>query len=481
MNTVVTLNLARVVQTGAPTPAYAVADLIPVGEGGVDRVPIEGVVLELRDGSKLRNRLRVPPGSVVVNVKFPNGALLTQQVEVSGGDASISFALSGLSGGSARGGDGGNLTQERTASAASAPRRYGPQPRPETRDRARWRVQALEPRVGGRSVVWDTLADIGREVVSARQANLGVAKFRTNAPPLQPRVARGGGFPLDPLTIIGDASAVQPIKLYGDIQSLTTQWKAPLWYGPRARSGPDDEGRLGRYFAVVYKADDAATPLQVACIPGWWRRTDGQWATLRARFDPVALSRREESRIHIAVDDPQYGTLLEYLQTGDIESSAALFVNAREGLRQKFENPYAAAAGGYVLLYSGMTEESERWEGWIANLAHSFPSLPDGSILLATMLLQSPIGAFGGWASKTQRYSNALQAALEAVRRGPPLYRLGLILMASNLQILEGIYRNESSTVEQVRRARDYVQALSLRADPTQPFCVFDVEADAVN
>jgi len=54
-------------------------------------------------------------------------------------------------------------------------------------------------------------------------------------------------------------------------------------------------------------------------------------------------------------------------------------------------NPFAAMAGVYVLLaVNGLRgSPSNEWKGWIANLANMFEWLPDGSIQLAWLKLNS--------------------------------------------------------------------------------------------
>lgn len=73
-------------------------------------------------------------------------------------------------------------------------------------------------------------------------------------------------------------------------------------------------------------------------------------------------------------------------------------------------------------------------------------------------------------------FRTPLEAALEAVRRGLPLFRYGLNLMATNLAILEAEESN-SSQAKDLDVAKRYVRELSLRVDPAQALSVFDVSA----
>ena len=479
MNTVVTLNLARIGRAGAPLPAYAVADLIPVSVGRAEAPPaLIGLVLELGNRRKLQERINVPAGSVVVNVRFPNGALLSQQVEADGSSPSISFALTKQ----ARADVVPTGDRVQKQDSLRSVRAAGPRDSSDSSDKARWRPAPVYPTRGQGGGLRATLEEVAKEVVNERQGGLGVVRLQGLESTAETSRRPDRDRPFDSASIVGEVQTLQPIKLYGHLSSLSTQWKMPIRRAFGAGADPAwEEGRHKRYFAIVYRANDRVEAQQIACIPGRWKRSDGDWATVNVTFDANAALEGQESRIRIDVQDPEYGVMLQYLQTGDIESSYALFEQAKEGLRGKYTNPYAAAAGGYVLLYSGLRSHVEEWSQWVANLSNDFRALPDGPILLSTLLLQTPAGQ-SGWLnylpmSEEQVQTMAFDAAMDAVRRGPPLYRLGLTLLAANLQILAGICKGRADRIGDIKRASSYVQSLSLRADPTQPFCVFDVDS----
>ncbi|AVG16042.1 hypothetical protein CFN79_09355 [Chromobacterium vaccinii] len=184
--------------------------------------------------------------------------------------------------------------------------------------------------------------------------------------------------------------------------------------------------------------------------------------------------------MHLEVDDPDFGGLIEFLQQGDLNGSVQIMRTALDILYEKWLNPYAAAVAGYVLVQAGprMGFLDEHWTQWLLNLASRYTGLPDGAILFTTLLLQSPAGRDlnlhyeGG---PKNPFRTPLGSALEAMRRGPPLFRYGLKLMATNLAILQDEAINNGDVADEISAATRYVRELSLRVDPNQPFSIFDV------
>jgi hypothetical protein len=120
---------------------------------------------------------------------------------------------------------------------------------------------------------------------------------------------------------------------------------------------------------------------------------------------------------------------------------------------------------------------------WIKNLANWFTDLPDGMILFSTLLLQTGYEEDGefldalmgvGRENTSSTHVMALETTMEAIRRGPPLYRQGLGLLDSNLTILLNIFSDDAQTHRKLKRAHDAIRHLRLRVDPTQAFCVFN-------
>jgi hypothetical protein len=93
-------------------------------------------------------------------------------------------------------------------------------------------------------------------------------------------------------------------------------------------------------------------------------------------------------------------------------------------LFQKYSDPTGAALGGLTLHGMGRVDERE---GWIFNLARSFPWLPDGQILCAALKMHDPDAAsrdegLSMLLSATQHrplYTDGLSLAMELLRRWP--------------------------------------------------------------
>ena len=125
----------------------------------------------------------------------------------------------------------------------------------------------------------------------------------------------------------------------------------------------------------------------LAVLPLPWRPIE---IVLR---EPAAGSSFAESPVQpvITVDDPEVASLLGYLGRRDLQSAEAVLAQAAERLYEKLDNPFAAAAGAYILLAADGLQEvsSKKWRSWINNLADWFKWLPDGSIQLAWLKLNS--------------------------------------------------------------------------------------------
>jgi hypothetical protein len=71
--------------------------------------------------------------------------------------------------------------------------------------------------------------------------------------------------------------------------------------------------------------------------------------------------------------------LQNMLSTGYVLEAAQVADEAVDLLRGKYEDPAGAALGALLLHKAGLLA---RWETWVENLAHDFPWLPDGRVLL---------------------------------------------------------------------------------------------------
>lgn len=481
MSTTVQFDFSAGQPPGARLPRVALADVFELrSDDAEERLIAGGIVvdLQLRKGSE-PTRVEVRPGSFLVRLRTPEGRLLMRRVQV-------------------------EPSQEESA-LVFLPKM--PDPKPERRVKvfdnfvmARTVPDLLSDWVSSRKPAvprewWSALPMANAteqvtfsnlpgfhasELVEPKHGYMGVARLQTES--LQALPLPEGLQQDMTAKLVGDIAVVQGAKLRGRQEAPFAKWKSPV--RNRELVGEKfNEGTGRRYFALSYRAEDRLSPIQVACIPGRWETRGGKLADVFANYYERDAGKTTMRALRVEVDDPDLGGLLDFLQQGDLSGSTRMLNNATELLYRKWLNPYASAAAGYVLVQAGQWPgENENWRQWLLNLAHRYTSLPDGAILFTTLLLQSRSDALQNLMYEDgikNHFTNALSAALEAVRRGPPLFRHGLKMMATNLAILEGEAEDCSGeTFRELQAASGYVRELSLRVDPNQPFCVFDVRTD---
>lgn len=483
MSTQFILDFERIRGSEEPLPDIGVADFIPLKGGPKDSrpdvKPVKGIVLELNKPHALRRGFELPAGPGILYVRLPNGETLAERIEVE----------------ATRGRTTGTLTLKVAGSeelvkspsnfgeAYGAPRRavVGSSLRApsEPSDRSRWstvKFDYLEQRPGLRPPKLSSfLEPFASRVVSERQGNRGIAKLQSSAGTFRPASSMLGGRMLFDSSLVGEVQAAKPTKLYGSRDDLRAQWKAPMSARRRQHS---DEEQDARYFALSFESAEEPMPLQVACVPARWRTLADESARLTVQYiSEHSTTDRRGPRVVVGVDDPKFRALLQFMQTGDLASAVSLLVQAERALYEKFLNPYAAAAGGYVLTHAGYRAWHHDWGQWIHNLATRFPALPDGHILLANLILQGSESAKEQIPdySHDQAWKLALCSVLESVRRGPPIYRFGLRMLSSSIAILNHLVGPDHADRRRLDAAAYYVRNLSMRVDRHQPFCVFDV------
>lgn len=474
MSAIVNVDFSRVLPRNAPAPRVAIADISSLNaRGDEDKLVRGGLVINLRRGEF---RQRVVPGSYLVRLRIPTGQLVSKRVRVKEdeGEPELVFVPAGVRAVVEGVPDDENLqiAVHKTFPTVASPNK--PQSK-DSADRDRWKAKVIDSKVA-------TLANLPglavREVVQERQGYMGVAKLQAR-PRSEVLLSEERAKQDVSSYLVGDIDAFQAAKLYGNVSELRAHWKTPLRkeaiIGPRAQ-----EGKGARYFALSYRATDTLSPLQVACMPGRWETQEGHLARVDATYYSRRIGTRTRRGLLLEVDDPDFGGLIDFLQQGELSGAVQVVSRSLQILFHKWRNPYAAAAAGYVLVSAGLASanDGENWEQWILNLASRYTGLPDGAILYTTLLLQGPPDVvrrlnFSG--AGTAPFREALDAALEAVRRGPPLFRYGLKLMSTNLDILANEDVAIGDKYGQLIAAQRYVRELSLRVDPGQPFCVFDV------
>ena len=158
-------------------------------------------------------------------------------------------------------------------------------------------------------------------------------------------------------------------------------------------------------------------------------------------------------RTSVTVHDTALSSALAYLTGGMLPTAAKLIAQARDMLFVKFDNPYAAAVGAYILLDSRSPDMDQSWMGWIENLHSRFEWLSDSSILYACLQL------------RLGRLDAAREGFKAAFQCGLPLYSKGLTKLVDGL----GLFAQEDSQCADMHKC---VRRVSWRTNVQQIFTV---------
>ncbi len=164
--------------------------------------------------------------------------------------------------------------------------------------------------------------------------------------------------------------------------------------------------------------------VELISLPSRWHQVDGyEKVGFGSMSDTSDGARRFRSKV--SVDDPYFSTIFAYLSAGSLPQAEAILREAEKMLFEKIANPYAAAAGAYVLINRGVPEQDADWPRWVENLSNWFPWLPDGAVTL-------------GWLRLAQgQHNEAKQRFMEAYNRGVPLFSLGVRKLLEGLQMFD--------------------------------------------
>lgn len=232
-----------------------------------------------------------------------------------------------------------------------------------------------------------------------------------------------------------------------------------------ARVGPSNgDGTIFKYLLPPSGAPDRIGVAVVGfgnktvLVPvprAWQSRSRGSVAT-----ELVVNAQRKS--VATSIEDPELAPVLAYLARGSSALAAeSLGDFPLELLMEKHQNPFAAAAGAYVLVDAlDDAARAPRWRQWIANLSSAFRWLPDGAVLEGRALLL------------TDRPDQALGRFIEAFARGVPLFAEGVRMLVEGLlafsvdEASPGDRAGLSAATEQVRHWASWL-------DPRESFTTF--------
>jgi hypothetical protein len=206
-----------------------------------------------------------------------------------------------------------------------------------------------------------------------------------------------------------------------------------------------------RQFLLVELGSD----LHLATLPSPWGFAQVE----------VLVNRRQSptgSPIAVTVRDPAVGAGLGYMAEGELTKAATLFTDPERMLYEKMQNPLAAAAGGYVMVGTDLTDTSTHWDPWLDNLRNWFGWMSDGSVLWAVRRLRS--------ARNDDDIKQARLALVEAYDRGIPFFTLGLSWLVDAL----GEFPEDDDCVRRWRELR----RLCWRVDMREPFVIVRMDGD---
>lgn len=443
----------------------AVADIIPVGTSRKKPAPayLRGLVLPIGDpgGSFEPLTVSVEPGRYLVQATLPSGEILTQEIDVAGPEK-VSVDL---------------VSEESPHEWLGKLQVAGGVP-------SRRMLEVSQSILG--------VVPVARPLdVRAMWLETVTSKARFSEW-LNSDAAVGDHAPQ---LFFGSLLAAGPLKsVFADDQFEKFEIRGRDSLGGPALPSPSLAKLLGKevpsglsrhYLAL--EDDTGIRGLAVLPLPWLYSKLDD---TRAGQVMPIEIVLRKpapgssfaESPVQpvISVDDPEVAGLLGYLGGRDLQSAEAVLAQAVQWLYEKTTNPFAAAAGAYILLAADGLRGSPlgEWRSWIANLANWFEWLPDGSIQFAWLKLNtiSPEveGATDGAVKVDAVVAEARELLLRALIAGVPLFSAGVRLLVDALTLVANHeeYRGKNETPKETSTTRALMLArwLSRRTDPSQPF-----------
>lgn len=176
-------------------------------------------------------------------------------------------------------------------------------------------------------------------------------------------------------------------------------------------------------------------------------------------FELLAAEDTDQLRCEFVHKDERWAGLLAYLNRGRVDLASEILNSATDALFGKFQNPLAAAVGGYLLLSSNRRKRDEKWPDWLDNLSRRFPNLPDGPILRARWLLAQ---------NSKENLQEAHDLLVQSVERGLPYFTTGVVWL---IEALEQTSISCVACVDILRRVRGVARSMDL----SQAFTSFSI------
>jgi hypothetical protein len=193
------------------------------------------------------------------------------------------------------------------------------------------------------------------------------------------------------------------------------------------------------------------------------------------RADMLLVDASEEKakllRPMVRGGDPQADALLSYLGQGAFElarrSGNRLVEQLEMMLNSKESNPSGAVVAGYYMLKA--TGVFLQYQTWLQNLANWFTRIPDGAVIYGWCHLYLPSPSHAG----------AREYYLQAVRRGIPMYSVGLRMLQDGLKFCYSRDRTDTEVERALNAVMRVADTMDKKADVTSftlPASLFKTE-----
>lgn len=500
------VNQPSLYSDGVDTGMFAIADVVPYNRGETRAIGRgqRGLIVLVGDNAQA-TPVTIEPGTYLVRAKLPSGEVLTQMVETEAGKDPHPVLLQAdpsphewLSVEKSQGmvptanavlersrfqseaqadlvaktPDNGSSEPKPKVKRAVAPRtaKKKASRRPARKASMRRSRAAIETSAASREATmsFHGLEDLARVRLRLEgyDASLALAEFsyspgRGRADVAMERVfgelVAGKGLASSEQTGLFSVAVIPPhVQLGKPPRTLVDAF--PPWNA--ARPGP----HYRRRFAFLAERGKLT---RAGCVPNLWYK-EGRELPMRVlvRFDEI----EQGAQLSISITDPKIASVLGFLSRGDLSSASAVISDSYEMLLEKMSNPYAAAAGGYVLVFTGGGTLNPHWREWIGNLASRFPEIPDGAILKATLILQ------GQGALSPEGAADAKRLLLHAVEVGPPYFRFGVRALSENLEILASLFKSPADQ-ESIKQALRHARWMARRVSMESALTVLDISS----
>jgi hypothetical protein len=238
--------------------------------------------------------------------------------------------------------------------------------------------------------------------------------------------------------------AIEKGKDFAVYRFTRSAGKGKLWDSPEARKARD-------CFIVIRRRG-----YELVCLPTPWV---DRFSRVESAVEILVTKPATPHAFmtSIAIHDDRVAVMLGYMASGSLPDAKEILMNATTMLHDKFHNPQAAAAGGYILIATAKNTKREHWHVWIKNLMNGFDELPDGAILYATLKLRMRKDAVD--------VLEAVRALKIAYSRGLPVYSMGLRWLVEGLELVQ----NDDEELKQMLKD---VRSIAARCHPQSVFTI---------